>query len=243
MPSTACCSARQRSPSRRSKAARASRAAISTRRSCPAPSPPDAMAAEIVLFCERKNWHGRSISRAFRARGIRPLTVSLASCGLSTETRTGLSIPGLGDHLPKGALVMFVPDGSFEQVTLYLGVLHALRELGVTVWNDARAIEPCWDKSTTTFFLQHAGIPTPWTWTGTSGEAALEIVQEKLAQVCKLVQKPLFAAHAEALRLSSALNDLVHPEEVNCAYYLQEFIASADGLQRDWRIFVSAGRV
>ena len=201
------------------------------------------MAAEIVLFCERKKWHGRSISRAFRARGIRPLTVSLAACGLSTETRTGLAIPGLGDHLPKGALVLFVPGGSFEQVTLYLGVLHALRELGVTVWNDARAIERCVDKSTTTFFLQQAGIPTPWTWTGTSGEAALEIVQEKLAQGCKLVQKPLFGAQGEGLRLISAPDDLAPPEEVNGAYYLQEFIASADGMHRDWRIFVSAGRV
>ena len=77
------------------------------------------------------------LAGAFRARGIRPLTVSLAACGFSTATRTGLSIPGLGDRLPKGALVLFVPGGSFEQVTTYLGVLHGLRELGVTVWNDA----------------------------------------------------------------------------------------------------------
>ncbi|HEY7669416.1 MAG TPA: RimK family alpha-L-glutamate ligase, partial [Hyphomicrobium sp.] len=201
------------------------------------------MAAQIVLFCERKKWHGRSISRAFRARGIRPLTVSLASCGFSTETRTGLAIPGLGDHPLKGALVLFVPGGTFEQVTLYLGVLHALRELGVTVWNDARAIERCVDKSTTTFFLQRAGLPTPWTWTGTSSEAATEIVQEKLAQGWKLVQKPLFGAQGEGLRLISAPRDLAPPEEVNGAYYLQEFIASADGMHRDWRIFVSAGRV
>ena len=55
---------------------------------------------------------------------------------------------------------------------MYLGVLHALRELGVMVWNDARAIERCVDKSTTTFFLQRAGIPTPWTWTGAGREAA-----------------------------------------------------------------------
>ena len=137
------------------------------------------MAAEIVLFCERKKWHGRSISRAFRARGIRPLTISLAACGFSTAAKTGLAIPGLGDNLPKGALVLFVPGGSFEQVTLYLGVLHALREQGVKVWNDARAIERCVDKSTATFFLQQAGIPTPWTWTGTSREAAIEIVQEQ----------------------------------------------------------------
>ena len=68
--------------------------------------------------------------------------------------------------------MLFVPGGSFEQVTLYLGVLHALRELGVTVWNDARAIERCVDKSTTTFFLQRAGIPTPWTWTGVNRDEA-----------------------------------------------------------------------
>src|SRR5262249_4931055 len=145
------------------------------------------MAAETVLFCERKKWHGRSISRAFRARGIRPLTVSLASCELSAATRTGLAIPGLGDHLPKGALVLFVPGGSFEQVTLYLGVLHALRELGVTVWNDARAIERCVDKSTTTFFLQRAGLPTPRTVAKASRAEAEAFVAALVAEGHKLV--------------------------------------------------------
>ena len=91
------------------------------------------MTSDIILFCERKKWHGRSVSRALKARGIAPLAVPLAECGFSTGTRTGLAIPGLGDHLPRGALVLFVPGGSFEQVTVYLGVLHALRELGVKV--------------------------------------------------------------------------------------------------------------
>jgi tetrahydromethanopterin:alpha-L-glutamate ligase len=201
------------------------------------------MAAEIVLFCERKKWHGRSITRVFRARGIRPLAVSLTACGFSTATKTGLAIPGLGDHLPKGALVLFVPGGSFEQVTTYLGVLHALRELGVTVWNDARTIERCVDKSTTTFFLQKAGIPTPWTWTGANRDEACAIVESKLAQGHRLVQKPLFGAQGEGLRLIAAVSDLAPPEEVNGVYYLQEFISPADGMHRDWRIFVSAGRM
>src|SRR4029077_20905310 len=111
------------------------------------------------------------------------------------------------------------------------------------VWNDARAIERCVDKSTTTFFLQQAGIPTPWTWTGSSREAAVETVQVKTAQGCKLVQKPLFGAQGEGLRLIAGARDLAAPGEVNGAYYLQEFIASAAGMHRDWRIFVSAGRV
>ena len=119
--------------------------------------------AAIVMFGDGRDWHGRSLLRAFKRRGITPLLAPLNSCGFSTERATGLAIPGLGDRLPEGAFVRFVPGGSFEEVTLYLGVLHALREQGVTVWNDARAIERCVDKSSTTFYLQKAGVPTPRT--------------------------------------------------------------------------------
>jgi tetrahydromethanopterin:alpha-L-glutamate ligase len=201
------------------------------------------MAANVLLFCERKKWHGRTITRALKARGITPLTVSLSACGFSTATRTGLAIPGLGDHLPRGALVLFVPGGSFEQVTLYLGVLHALRALGVRVWNDARAIERCVDKSTTTFFLQRAGIPTPWTWTGTSRDEAEAIVEAARRNGVTLVQKPLFGAQGEGLRLIETVADLAPDEEVNGAFYLQEFIPRPGGVYHDWRIFVSGGRV
>jgi len=57
------------------------------------------------------------------------------------------------------------------------------------------------------------------------------------------VQKPLFGAQGEGLRLISGPDDLAPPEGVNGAYYLQEFIPPAGGMHRDWRIFVSAGRV
>ena len=201
------------------------------------------MAPDVLLFCERKKWHGRRVAQALKARGIAPLVVPLGACGLTTATKTGLAIPGLGDHLPKGALVLFVPGGSFEQVTLYLGVLHALRELGVTVWNDARAIERCVDKSTTTFFLQKAGLPTPWTWTGSDRDEALAVCAAKLADGRKLVQKPLFGAQGEGLRLIERDEDLAPAEEVNGAYYLQEFVARADGPYCDWRLFVSGKRV
>ncbi len=81
-------------------------------------------------------------------------------------------------------------------------MLHALRELGVTVWNDARAIERCVDKSTTTFFLAKAGIPTPWTWTGTDRDEALRDRRGRCSRKGhKLVQKPLFGAQGDGLRL------------------------------------------
>ena len=87
---------------------------------------PKASDAAIVMFGDGRDWHGRSLTRAFKRRGIKPLLAPLNTCGFSTETATGLAIPGLGDRLPEGAFVRFVPGGSFEEVTLYLGVLHAL---------------------------------------------------------------------------------------------------------------------
>jgi RimK family alpha-L-glutamate ligase len=197
----------------------------------------------IVLFGDGRDWHGRSLLRAFKRRGIKPLVAPLATCGFSTETATGLAIPGLGDHRPEAAFVRFVPGGSFEQVTTYLGVLHGLRELGVTVWNDARAIERCVDKSTTTFFLQRAGLPTPATFTSVNRSTAEEITRKALGEGRKLVQKPLFGAQGKGLRLIAAIDDLSPPDEVNGVYHLQEFVPPAHAQHQDWRIFICAGRV
>ena len=199
--------------------------------------------AAIVMFGDGRDWHGKSLARAFKRRGITPLLAPLNQCGFSTETATGLFIPGLGDRVPEGAFVRFVPGGTFEEVTLYLGVLHALRELGVTVWNDARAIERCVDKSTTTFFLQRAGLPTPRTFAHVNRAEAETIVSSLLAEGRRLVQKPLFGAQGKGLRLISAPGDLASPEEVNGVYYLQEFIPPAQAHHQDWRIFVCQGRV
>ena len=204
---------------------------------------PKASDAAIVMFGDGRDWHGRSLTRAFKRRGISPLLAPLNTCGFSTETATGLAIPGLGDRLPKGAFVRFVPGGSFEEVTLYLGVLHALRELGVTVWNDARAIERCVDKSTTTFFLQRANIPTPRTFARVGRAEAAAITSAVLAAGHKLVQKPLFGAQGKGLRLISSLADLASPDEVNGVYYLQEFVPPAQKHHQDWRLFVCRGRV
>ncbi|ODR98893.1 hypothetical protein AUC68_06880 [Methyloceanibacter methanicus] len=197
----------------------------------------------VVLFGDGRDWHGRSLRRAFERRGIKPVVAPLPACGFSTETATGLAIPGLGDHCPHGAFVRFIPGGSFEQVTLYLGLLHALRERGVTVWNDARAIERCVDKSTTTFFLQKAGLPTPRTFAGVDRSTAEEVVARLASEGHKIVEKPLFGAQGKGVRLIETASDLSPPEAVDGVYYLQEFVPPAQEHHQDWRLFVCGGRV
>jgi tetrahydromethanopterin:alpha-L-glutamate ligase len=197
----------------------------------------------IVLFGDGRDWHGKSLRKAFKKRGFTPLAVPLNVCGFSTKTATGLDIPGLGDARPQGAFVRFVPGGTFEEVTLYLGVLHALRELGVTVWNDARVIERCVDKSTTTFLLQREGVPIPPTYASVNPFEAASIAARVVGEGQKLVEKPLFGAQGKGLRLVEKVADLAPPDEVNGVYYLQEFVQPAQAHHQDWRIFVCQGEV
>jgi RimK family alpha-L-glutamate ligase len=130
--------------------------------------------------------------------------------------------------------------GTFEAVTLRLGILHALEEIGVPVWNRARSIERCVDKSATSFLLARAGLPTPMTWTTESREAAAEVVRREAGP---FVLKPLFGSQGRGLRLIRSEQELPTNAEVAGVYYLQRFVGvERDGF-RDFRVLVSGGRV
>jgi tetrahydromethanopterin:alpha-L-glutamate ligase len=211
----------------------------------------DAIAAEpsaarpplVALVVEGADWHSRRLAQAFAALGVHTRTVDLRASAIETQRPFGLNIAGLGDRLPDAVLVRTMSGGTFQAVTLRLGILHALRENGVLVWNDARAIERCVDKSMTSFLLARAGIPTPATWTMESEDAARAIVRQESARG-PLVLKPLFGSQGRGLKLIRSEDDLPKPDAVAGVYYLQRFVGveGADGF-RDFRLLVSQGRV
>jgi RimK family alpha-L-glutamate ligase len=194
------------------------------------------------LVTDRADWHSRELTRAFAALGARAVLVTLPSCAIETGRSSGLVIPGFAEGLPDAVVVRSMSGGTFEVVTLRLGILHALRELGVTVWNDARAIERCVDKSMTSFLLARAGIPTPATWV-TEQHAAAQAIVRREAAAGPLVLKPLFGSQGRGLKLIRAPEDLPSPSDVAGVYYLQRYVAvERDGF-RDFRLLVSQGRV
>src|ERR1700723_4600342 len=154
----------------------------------------------ILLVSDQRDWHARQMEAAFIAAGACVERIDLANCGFDTCSPSGLSLPVLGWRLPDAVHVRTLSAGSFEAITKRLGVLHALTKLGVMVWNDARSIERCVDKSMTSFLLGQAGVPTPPTWTMESAEAARELV-EREAPRGPLVLKPLFVAQGKGLPL------------------------------------------
>lgn len=195
----------------------------------------------VALFAERRDGHAGLLIAALARRGVEAVPVSFKHCAVMTAKPFGLFIPGFDDRLPDGAFVRGIPAGSFEQVTLRLGILHALRGAGVTVWNDARAIECCIDKSMTSHLIAKAGLPTPATFTAQSLALAQMIVKRESELGHRLVLKPLFGSQGKGLKLVQSPEDLPAEEEVAGLYYLQHFVEPAGDIWQDMRVFVCAG--
>ncbi|MBK4722276.1 RimK family alpha-L-glutamate ligase [Azospirillum sp. YIM DDC1] len=193
-----------------------------------------------LILTERPDWHTPRLVRAIEARGLPCRCVSPRRCGIAVgHTATGLLIPGFEDTLPAGVFVRAVGQGSFEQVTLRLGVLHALRDLGVPVCNDARAIERCVDKSMTSFLLARAGLPTPPALAVQEPEPARHILDHTPDHVLK----PLFGAQGRGLQRLDGPQALPDADAVGGVYYLQPFIPPrTEGAWQDRRVFVVGGR-
>ncbi len=203
---------------------------------------PRAPNSAIALVTDRMDWHARALRRAFAGLGIYTFAIDLSACGIVTDSTTGLMLPGFKRQLPRAVFVRTMSAGSFEAVTLRLGVLHALSALGISIWNNARAIERCVDKSATSFLLARAGVPTPATWAIESPiEAAAIIAHQK----GPFVLKPLFGSQGRGLRLIRSTDDLPSPSQIaGGVYYLQRFVGTTHlGSFHDFRVFISARRV
>nr|MBP6544570.1 RimK family alpha-L-glutamate ligase [Piscinibacter sp.] len=202
----------------------------------------------VAIMTDEVGWHTRQLQAALRERGVVGRCVDLADCRIDTSAAWhGLAIPGFGRELPDAVLVRGIAGGSFEQVTKRLGVLHALRELGVPVYNDARAIERSVDKSMTSLLLHAAGIPTPATWAMESPAQAQRLVMRESAAGRALVLKPLFGSQGKGLQLVGSVDGVHHPlPDLKQGYgglaYLQRFVPPLTQPGFDWRVLVVGGR-
>jgi len=196
----------------------------------------------LALLIEegRGEWHARRIVRSLEEMGARVTVSSLPHCAFDTSLKSGIDIPGFGGALPDGVFVRSISAGTLEQITFRLGLLHALRESGVRVWNDARAIERCVDKSQTTFLLYKTGVATPRTRVCETLAHALEYT-DGLDR--PLVMKPLFGSQGKGIGMISSQGELPVPESVDHMYYMQDYVAPKDGVFEDWRVLATRHRV
>ena len=199
------------------------------------------MPRRVAIFTDDPGWHGARLRQAFAARGIESVYVSLRDCRIDlAHGRHGIVMPGFESKLPDGVFVRGVPGGTLEQVTFRLGILHALKEAGIPVYNDGRAIERTVDKSATSLLLARAGVPTPPTWVTESAAQARAVLMREGAAGREVVIKPLFGSQGTGLRRLSAGMDIPGMEQYQHVCYLQSYVESGDGRWHDHRVFVIA---
>jgi RimK family alpha-L-glutamate ligase len=205
----------------------------------------------VAIMADETGWHTRQLQAALRQRGAAGRCIDLADCRVDTTAAWhGLALPGFGRELPDAVLVRGIAGGSFEQVTKRLGVLHALRELGVPVYNDARAIERSVDKSMTSLLLHAARIATPPTWATESAAEAQRIVMREAAAGHALVLKPLFGSQGKGLQRVGLVDGRFQPlpalagpgSPYGGLAYLQRFVPPCSEPGFDWRVLVVGGR-
>lgn len=203
------------------------------------------MKVRVAIVTDEPGWHGARLRRAFSARGIDAKYVSLARCRIEISgSRQPVRLPGFDAGLPDAVFVRGVPGGSLEQIILRLDVLHALRELGVPVYNDARAIERSVDKAMTSLLLRLRGVPTPPTWVSENIADARAIVLRETAAGHDVVLKPLFGSQGNGLLRIGRGGELPPADAVQGVWYLQRYVGAPDEGSRwlDWRVLVVGGQ-
>ena len=195
---------------------------------------------QIIIFTDEPEkqggWHGAQLAAAFNAKSIDTVFVSLQDCiiNLSAE-KPSINIANSID-LPKAVFVRGIAGGTLQQITTRLNILHMLKVLGTTVYNDGKAIERTVDKAMTSFLLQKNGIATPKTWVCESRAFAHQIMaHEIIAKQEQLVIKPLFGSQGQGVRLVNK-DKLPLPMDafVNGVFYMQQLIQA----KHDYRVFI-----
>jgi RimK family alpha-L-glutamate ligase len=193
----------------------------------------------IAIFNDTHGWHSEQLTVALSQLGITAVLTDLAQCTIDLSRPTGLMIPGFENELPAAVIVRGIAPGTLEQITLRMDVLHTLAELGVAVFNSAKAIEHTVDKARTSLRLHLAGLNTPKTWACENRTQARAIVSTQLSLGQQIVVKPLFGCQGKGISKVSTLAEFDSIRAVGDAFYLQHYIAPFKPNEwQDWRILV-----
>jgi RimK family alpha-L-glutamate ligase len=194
---------------------------------------------KIAIFTDDAGWHGKQLQHAFQLLGYDSVFVSLSECRFNLENHAlPIFIPEFETKLPVAAFVRGVPGGSLEEVVLYLDFLHALKIMGIPVYNDANVVERSVDKAMTSFLLHQVGLKTPPTWVLRDRNTALERVKNELLQGNFVISKPLFGSQGEGIRRIEKMTDLPWLTSSHGVYYLQRFLPCTGEGFSDYRVFV-----
>ena len=138
----------------------------------------------VIIFSDNHDWHSKQLKKELEKLSCKVFYQSLEDCYIDTSLKKKIYLPSFKETLPDGCFIRIIGKGSFEQITRRLTILHALKKLKVTLFNDVECIEKTTDKSMTTFLLSYFGLKTPLTWVPEKRNRANEMIHWNRNEVC-----------------------------------------------------------
>ncbi len=201
------------------------------------------MIKNVCIISDTHDWHSEKICEELIIKNIHAKKLYFSD--ISVEIKEELvSFHYLKKPFKFEAVwVRFINQGSIEEITQKLSILHLMQKVGVYVHNSASIIEKTVDKFMCSALFSLNNIKTPKTFVLSNKIMLKEIVLRELKKG-PLLLKPLFGSQGKGIQIIKDVNDFEKKVNFEKVFYLQEFLGSLnEHSYSDLRVMVSNHQV
>ena len=191
----------------------------------------------IAIISDLHDWHSNQIELFLKQNKFKTVKVNFQELEFSfKKNRIFFENNKLLNNI-NGVWVRFLKNGTIEEITTKLTILHLLDESKVYVHNSGLTIEKTVDKIRTTGILEVNNIKSPETtiWFAKNKEN----LNNNFCKGIKYLVKPIFGSQGKNIFLVNNLNELKKINAIGKVFYLQKFIESQEKEFTDVRVLVS----
>ena len=191
----------------------------------------------IAIISDLHDWHSDQIEFFLKKNNFKTLKVTFQELKFSfKKNRIFFENNKLLNNI-NGIWVRFLKNGTIEEITTKLTILHLLDESKIYVHNSGLTIEKTVDKVRTTGILELNNIKSPKTtiWFAKNKKN----LNNNFCNETKYLVKPIFGSQGKNIFLVNNFNELRKINAVGEVFYLQKFIESQEKEFTDIRVLVS----
>lgn len=191
----------------------------------------------IAIISDHHDWHSHQLEFFLKQNKFKTIKVTFEELKFSFKKNKILFENNKLLNNVSGVWVRFLKNGTIEEITTKLTILHLLDESKVYVHNSGVTIEKTVDKIRTTGILEVNNIKSPETtiWFAKNKKN----LNNNFCKGIKYLVKPIFGSQGKNIFLVNNLNELKKINAVGKVFYLQKFIESQEKEFTDVRVLVS----
>ena len=191
----------------------------------------------IAIISDLHDWHSDQIEFFLKQHRFKTLKVTFQELKFSfKKNKIFFENNNLLNNI-NGIWVRFLKNGTIEEITTKLTILHLLDESKIYVHNSGLTIEKTVDKVRTTGILELNNIKSPETtiWFARNKKN----LNNNFCNETKYLVKPIFGSQGKNIFLVNNFNELRKINAIGEVFYLQKFIESQEKEFTDIRVLVS----